>query len=98
MSEPQTTPPPPGGKKPFFWPIALNLGLLVLAAISSGAEPSVLGIMVLVLVVINTVAAIIMSFSGRMHYVVAFILSALLIGLIGFGVCALMLSNMGGGH
>ena len=98
MSEPQATPPPSGGKKPFFWPIALNLGLLVLAAISSGAEPGVLGIMVLVLVVINTVAAIIMSFSGRMHYVVAFILSALLIGLIGFGVCALMLSNMGGGH
>jgi hypothetical protein len=29
---------------------------------------------------------------------VAFILSALLIGLIGFGVCALMLSNMGGMH
>ena len=98
MSEPRATPPPSGGKKPFFWPIALNLGLLVLAAISSGAEPGVLGIMVLVLVVINTVAAIIMSFSGRMHYVVAFILSALLIGLIGFGVCALMLSNMGGGH
>jgi hypothetical protein len=97
MSEPQA-PPPPGGKKAFFWPIALNLGLLVLAAISSGAEPGVLGIMVLVLVVINTVAAIIMSFAGRMHYVVAFILSALLIGLIGFGVCALMLSNMGGGH
>jgi len=90
--------PPPNGQKPYFWPIALNLGLLVLAAISTGAEPGVLGILVLVLVVINTVAAIIMSLSGRMHYVVAFILSALLIGLIGFGVCALMLSNMGGMH
>jgi hypothetical protein len=89
---------PPNGKKPYFWPIALNLGLLVLAAISTGGEPGVLGIMVLVLVVVNTVAAIIMSFAGRMHYVVAFILSALLIGLIGFGVCALMLSNMGGMH
>jgi hypothetical protein len=70
----------------------------VLAALATGAEPGALGIVVLVLVVINTVAAIIMSFSGRMHYVVAFILSALLIGLIGFGVCALMLSNMGGMH
>jgi hypothetical protein len=92
----QPTPPTP--KKSFTWPIALNLGLLVLAALATGAEPSLLGIMVLVLVVINTVAAIIMSFSGRMHYVVAFVLSALLIGLIGFGVCALMLSNMGGMH
>ncbi len=92
----QPTPPTP--KRSFTWPIALNLGLLVLAALATGAEPSLLGIMVLVLVVINTVAAIIMSFAGRMHYVVAFVLSALLIGLIGFGVCALMLSNMGGMH
>jgi hypothetical protein len=91
-------PTPPNPKRPFTWPIALNLGLLVLAALATGAEPGALGIVVLVLVVINTVAAIIMSFSGRMHYVVAFILSALLIGLIGFGVCALMLSNMGGMH
>ena len=91
-------PTPPNPKRSFTWPIALNLGLLVLAALASGAEPGALGIVVLVLVVINTVAAIIMSFSGRMHYVVAFILSALLIGLIGFGVCALMLSNMGGMH
>ena len=90
--------PPPNGKKPYFWPIALNLGLLVLAAISTGAEPSVLGILVLVLVVVNSIAAAIVSFSGRVHYVIAFILSALLIGLIGFGVCALMLSNLGGGH
>jgi hypothetical protein len=96
MSEPQA--PPPNEKKPYFWPIALNLGLLVLAALATRAEPGVLGIVVLILVVINTVAAIIMSLSGRMHYVVAFILSALLIGLIGFGVCALMLSNMGGMH
>jgi len=91
-------PTPPNGKKPLFWPIALNLGLLVLAAISTGAEPGVLGILVLALVVVNSIAAAIVSFSGRIHYVVAFILSALLIGLIGFGVCALMLSNMGGMH
>jgi hypothetical protein len=96
MSEPQAS--PPNGKKPLFWPIALNLGLLVLAAIRTGAEPGALGILVLVLVVVNSIAAAIVSFSGRIHYVVAFILSALLIGLIGFGVCALMLSNMGSMH
>lgn len=96
MSEPPATPPNP--KKSLSWPIALNLGFLLLAALITQADPSALGIVVLVLVVINTVAAIIMSLSGRMHYVVAFILSALLIGLIGFGMCALMLSNLGGGH
>jgi len=91
-------PTPPNPKKSFTWPVVLNLGLLLLAALATKAEPSLLGIVVLVLVVINTVAATIMSLAGRMHYVVAFILSALLIGLIGFGVCALMLSNMGGMH
>jgi len=96
MSEPQV--PPPNGEKPYFWPIALNLGLLVLAALGSGANPNVLGAVVLVLVLVNSIAAAIMSFSGRVHYVVAFILSALLIGLIGFGVCALMLSNLGSMH
>ena len=96
MNEPQAT--PPNGKKSFSWPIALNLSLLVLAALLTGADPGALGIVVLVLVVINTLAAVILSFAGRMPYVVAFILSALLIGLIGFGVCALMLSNMGGMH
>ena len=70
----------------------------MLAALLTGAEPGVLGIVVLVLVVINSMAAAIVSFSGRVHYVVAFIISALLIGLIGFGMCALMLSNMGGMH
>jgi hypothetical protein len=97
MSEPQAT-PPPNGNRTFAWPIGLNLGLLVLAALLSEADPNVLGIVVLVLVVINSIAAGIMSFAGRMHYVLAFLLSALVVGLIGFGVCALILSNMGGGH
>jgi len=96
MSEPQAS--PPNEKKPYFWPIALNLVLLVLAALLTGANPNVLGAVVLVLVLINSIAAAIVSFSGRVHYVVAFILSALLIGLIGFGVCALMLSNLGSMH
>lgn len=96
MSKPQAT--PPTGKKGFTWPVAVNLGLLVLTALFTGADPGALGIGVLVLVVINSVAAGIMAISGRIHYVVAFILSALVIGLIGFGACVLMLSNMGGGH
>jgi len=96
MSEPQAT--PPDGKKPYFWPVALNLGVLVLAALLTGANPGALGIVVLVLAVVNTIAAIITGISGRIHYVVAFILSALLILLIGLGICALMLSNMGGMH
>jgi hypothetical protein len=91
-------PTPPNPKRSFTWPVALNLGLLVLAALATGANPNVLGVVVLGLVLINSIAAAIMSFSGQMHYVVAFVLSALLIGLIGFGVCALMLSNMGGMH
>ncbi|MBJ6142993.1 hypothetical protein [Hymenobacter sp. BT559] len=93
----QTT-PSPNGKKPFSWPIALNLGLLVLAALVTGAEPGALAIVVVVLAVINGIAAVIMSISGKMNYVVAFILSALLILLIGLGICALLLSNMGSMH
>jgi hypothetical protein len=65
----QPSPPPPNGKKPLFWPIALNLGLLVLAALASRAEPGVLGIVVLGLVLINSIAAAIMSFSGRVLFV-----------------------------
>ncbi|RZK23123.1 MAG: hypothetical protein EOO56_06135 [Hymenobacter sp.] len=94
----QPAPPPPNDKKGYTWPIALNLGLLVLIALLTGADPDALGIGVLGLVVINSVAAGIMAVSGRIHYVVAFSLSALVIGLIGFGTCVLMLSNVHGGH
>lgn len=94
----QPPPTPPNNKKPFSWPLALNLGLLVLAALITGAEPSVLAIVVVVLAVINGIAAMIMSVSGKMNYVVAFILSGLLVLLIGLGICALLLSNMGSMH
>jgi len=90
--------PRPDGKKPFSWPLALNLGLLVLAALLTGANPGALAIVVVVLAVINGIAAVITSISGKMNYVVAFILSALLVLLIGLGICALLLSNMGGMH
>lgn len=94
----QPSSPPPGGKKGLTWPVAVNLGLLVLIALLTGAEPGALGIGVLALVVINGVAALIMAISGRIHYVVAFILSALLIGLIGFGACVFILSDLKVGH
>ena len=57
-----------------------------------------LAIVVVVLAVINGIAAILMSISGKMNYVVAFILSGLLVLLIGLGICALLLSNMGSMH
>jgi uncharacterized membrane protein len=91
-------PTPPNERKPFSWPLALNLGLLVLAALLTEADPAALAIAVVVLAVINGIAAVIMSSSGKMNYVVAFILSALLVLLIGLGICALLLSNMGNMH
>jgi uncharacterized membrane protein len=91
-------PTPPNERKPFSWPLALNLGLLVLAALLTEADPGALAIAVVVLAVINGIAAAIMSSSGKMNYVVAFILSALLVLLIGLGICALLLSNMGNMH
>ncbi len=94
----QPSPPPPNDKKPFSWPLALNLGLLVLAALITGANPGGMAIFVVILAVINGIAAVIMGISGKMNYVVAFILSALLVLLIGLGICALLLTNMGGMH
>lgn len=96
MNEPQKSPPPE--KKSYTWPLALNLGLLVMAALITSANPDGMAIAVLVLFVINVVAAVIMAISGRMSYVLAFVLAGLLVLLIGLGICALMLSNMGGMH
>ena len=94
----QPSSPTPNGKKSYSWPIALNLGLLILAALITGGDAGALAIVVLVLAVINGIAAVITSISGKMNYVVAFILSALLVLLIGLGICALLLTNMGGMH
>lgn len=95
MSEPQ---PPPPEKKSFVWPLAVNLSLLVVAALFTGANPTGMAIAVGLLFAINIVAAIIMGIAGSMDYVLAFALAALLVLLIGAGICALMLSNMGGMH
>ncbi|MVN77341.1 hypothetical protein GO988_13480 [Hymenobacter sp. HMF4947] len=100
MSEPQQLPPPsPEGKKPITWPIVLNLGLLLVVAGFSGGDAGAIASGVFGLVIINGLAAIIVSFSkGRVHYVIAFVLSVLALLLIGLGVCALLLSNMGNMH
>ena len=98
MSEPQLPPPAPEKKKLITWPIGLNLGLLLLLVGFSGGEVGVISSGVFGLVIINGLAALIVSLSGgRMHYVIAFILSCLVLLLIGLGVCALLLSNMGTG-
>ena len=91
MSEPIPTPPP--GKKPLTWPLVLNLALLLLVVAISGGDLDVLPFAVIGLVVINGVAAVIMAIFKRLNYVIAFSLSALLLLLIGFGVCALLLSG-----
>ncbi len=101
MSEPQLPPPAPEEKKAVSWPLMLNLGLLLLVVGFSGGDVGVISSCVLGLVVINGLAALIVSISGgRMSYVIAFVLSCLALLLIGLGVCALLLSNMhlGGMH
>ena len=88
-----TPPPPPEDKKPINWPIAVNLGLLVLNFLFTRSIGSVL-IAVLVLAVVNGIAAVMLSSFNKMRWVTAFILSALLVLLIGLGICGLILSNL----
>jgi hypothetical protein len=96
MSEPQPTPP---GKKSPTWPIAVNLGLLLLGGLFFGADFDAFSGTLVGLFCINMVAALILGISGgKMHYVLAFVLACLVILLIGGGICALMLSNIKGGH
>lgn len=93
-----TPPPNPPEKKGFItWPIGLNLGLLLLLVGLSGGEVGVISSGVLGMVIINGLAGLIVGISGgRVHYAIAFILSCLALLLIGFGVCALILSDMHG--
>jgi len=87
------TQPPPEGKKPVNWPIAVNLSLLVLNFLITRSISSVL-IAVLVLAVVNGTAAAMLSFFNKMRWVTAFILSSLLVLLIGLDICGLILSNL----
>ncbi len=104
MSEPNlppNEPPPPNEKKPVNWPIALNLALLVGAVVFYRGELGALGFVIIALILVNGFAAMLTSFFGRLHWVAAFVLSALLVPLIGFGLCALYISangGLGGGH
>lgn len=96
MSEPQPTPP---GKKSPAWPVAINLTMLVLGGLFFGGDYEAFSGTMAGLLLINVVVAIILGISGgKMHYVLAFVLACLVILLVGLGVCALILSNMGGGH
>ena len=93
-----STPPetPPSKKKPINWPIAVNLGLLVVAVVLYRGEPGSVGVVVVALVLINGMAALLMGLFGRLHWVAAFVLSALLVPLIGFGLCILVIEANGG--
>ena len=95
----QPTPtPPPENKKPLFWPIAVNLAaLLGLSALYGGGAAALSGPIV-VLVIVNLLAALLMSRFKRLNWVIAFLLSALLLPLIGFGVCAAFIALNGGIH
>jgi hypothetical protein len=96
MSEPQPNPP---GKKSPTWPIAVNLALLLLGGLFFGGDFEAFSGTLAGLFAINTVAAIILAISGgKLHYVLAFVLACLVILLIGGGICALLLSNIHGGH
>lgn len=98
MTEPQPNPNPPARKSP-TWPVAVNLLLLLLGGLFFGADFEAFSGTLTGLFIINVVAAIILAISGgKMHYVLAFVLACLVILLVGLGVCALILSNMGGGH
>ena len=95
--ETPTQPPAPNDKKAITWPLILNLGLLLLVAVvgGTGMLPGAVGVLVL----INGVAGLINLLAGnRLHYALAFFLSALLLLLIGAGICGILLSNMGSMH
>ena len=98
MAQLPTPLPPakPEKKNTITWPLGINLGILVLVAAFSGADIDFLSGAISVLVLINGVAGVILVLSKhRMHYALAFFLSALLLLLIGAGICGLMLSNLG---
>ena len=94
MSEPTPTPPP----KSLIWPIAVNLGIVVLIALFTEGDTDLLALTVAGLIVLNVVAAILTAIFKRMPWAIAFALSALVVPLIGFGLCALYIEMNGGLH
>lgn len=89
----ENSPLPPEEKKPINWPIAVNLGLLVLTFMLTGSLGSVVT-SILVLAVINGIAAVMLTSFNQMRWVTAFILSGLQVLLIGLSICGLILSNL----
>jgi len=93
--EPNTPPTSPDNtNKQLTWPLVVNLSLLVLSVVLDGGKLSSLPFTVIGLAVINGLAAFILHLAGkRMHYVVAFLLSCLVLLLIGGGLCALLIAS-----
>lgn len=72
----------------------VNLGILLLVAVLSGGGFGMVTWAIPVLLIINGVAAVIMKISGRINWFFAFVLSTLLLALIGAGICGLILANL----
>ncbi|WP_345058107.1 hypothetical protein [Hymenobacter glaciei] len=94
--EPSPQPLPP--KKPLLWPIVINLMALIAINIALGGGAGTVASAILGLTVVNLLAALLVSRFNRLNWVVAFLLSALLLPLIGFGLCALVIQLNGGLH
>ena len=90
--------PPPEDKKPLLWPVAVNLVALVGISAFLGSSAQVVASTILTLAVVNLFAALLVSRFHRLNWVFAFLLSALLLPLIGFGVCAAYIMMRGGIH
>ena len=92
---PSHTPPP---KKPLMWPVAVNLAALVVAVVALGASSDSILLIIVALTLINLLAAMLTGMFRRLNWVAAFLLSALLVPLIGFGLCAMYIQLNGGLH
>lgn len=90
----QPAPPPPEKPSSFKWPALVNLALLVLAACFSKGDSGMLAIAVGILTATNVLAALIALVIGWRNWVAAFILSGILVVLIGLGACFMMLKGM----
>ena len=88
----------PKDRKPLLWPIVVNLTVLVGISAFYGGSAAALSGPLLILVIINLLAALLMSRFKKLNWVIAFLLSALLLPLIGFGVCAAFIAMNGGIH
>lgn len=89
---------PSNGKRPLLWPIIVNLAVLVGINIDLGGGTETTVSIIIALVFVNLLAALLVSRFNRLNWVIAFLLSALLLPLIEFGVCAAFIAANGGIH